>query len=453
MAHSRENGSELPSGYLDRSMLDAVLVSFVRQLPFFQRLSYEQQYAIAKEIYVQSFDAGQTLFHQGDSADAIYIIVSGEVAMSVEDDGNGGERLEEILTTYEPGTSFGERGVLGDLPRAAKAYVRRRILTLVLPTDRFKALLSRNSEIGFGLYRELVAELEAQSEKARQSAHDLNKMKDVMQATKMAALGQLVAGVAHEINTPVGSISSNADQLIEVLQETRELVSNSVQAPDDGVRQEIANNFQDLEEMSNQLGEAANRIRDQVQSLSNYARLDEAERKHANIHEGLDATLSLLRHELKYHLNVEKAYGLCREIDCYPNQLNQVFMNILMNAIQAFDFREFAAGEKGLIEIETKEEPPWATIVIRDTGRGIPADKLDKIFEPFYSTKGAGAAAGGLGLGLGLSISKKIIEEKHLGELEIESEEGQGTAFFIRLPLDTSLQGQSPRPSLEHETD
>lgn len=463
---------------LDRAMLDEVVLSFLRKLSFFRSLPDDALQAIARQVYVECYNAGEILFRQGDPAGALYIVISGEVAM-IRQYGEEDQVFEEEIRSYGRGLSFGERGVLVDQSRAAGARVKERASLLVLQADRFQQLVTQYPQIALDLYRYLADLLEEQSVTSWRAARDVEKMKELIQSTKMAALGQLVAGVAHEINTPVGAIYSDSNQLREILAEateyfeqlpklimrfyeedhvqsiahelgyavdvrTRELLERYVTRQLGYVqhfyeRVDMAGFFKDMKDISDELSEASVRIRDMVRSLANFARLDQAELKTVDVHEGIDATLSLLHHELKYKVIVEKIYGALPDITCYPNQLNQVFMNILMNAIQALELDKLKEGEKGLIRIETYQENGWATIAITDTGKGIPPEQLDKIFEPFFSTKGAAAAAGGLGLGLGLSISRKIVEEKHQGKIEVTSKVEEGSTFFVKLPLERPI--------------
>lgn len=460
---------------LDRATLDEVVLSFLRKLSFFRNLPDEALQAIARQVYVECYNTGEILFRQGDPAGALYIVISGEVAM-IRQYGEEDRVFEEEIRSYGRGLSFGERGVLVDQSRAAGARVKERASLLVLQADRFQQLVTQYPQIALDLYRYLADLLEEQSVTSWRAARDVEKMKELIQSTKMAALGQLVAGVAHEINTPVGAIYSDSNQLGEILAEateyyeqlpkvimrfyeedhmqsianelgydvdvrTRELLERYVARQLGYVqhfyeRVDMAGFFEDMKDISDELSEASVRIRDMVRSLANFARLDQAELKTVDVHEGIDSALSLLHHELKYKVIVEKIYGVLPEITCYPNQLNQVFMNILMNAIQALELDKLNEGQKGLIRIETYQEDGWATIAITDTGKGIHPEYLDKIFEPFFSTKGAAAAAGGLGLGLGLSISRKIVEEKHRGKIEVKSKVGEGSTFFVKLPLE-----------------
>jgi two-component system, NtrC family, sensor kinase len=239
-------------------------------------------------------------------------------------------------------------------------------------------------------------------------------MSQLIQSEKMAALGLLVAGVAHEINTPMGAIHSNNDVMTRAVGKVRKLLEP---APDKEVRRLL----DILGEICRNNEIATERIMNIVRSLKNFARLDEAERKKVNIHEGIESTLSLLRHQLKNRIRIVKCFGDIPEIECYPNELNQVFMNILVNAAQAIKHR-------GEITVKTWREGDRVKIAISDTGVGIPPENLSKVFDPGFTTKGVG-----LGTGLGLSLCYKIVQD-HRGTIEAESSK-QGTTFTISIPL------------------
>jgi two-component system, NtrC family, sensor kinase len=239
-------------------------------------------------------------------------------------------------------------------------------------------------------------------------------MSQLIQSEKMAALGLLVAGVAHEINTPMGAIHSNNDIMTRAVGKVRKLLER---APDNEVRRLL----DILGEVCRNNEIATERIMKIVRNLKNFARLDEAERKKVNIHEGIESTLSLLRHQLKSRIRIVKCFGDIPEIECYPNELNQVFMNILVNAAQAIKHR-------GEITVKTWREGDRVKIAISDTGVGIPPENLSKVFDPGFTTKGVG-----LGTGLGLSICYKIVQE-HRGTIEAESSK-QGTTFTISIPF------------------
>lgn len=460
---------------LNREKLDELIVPFLQELDIFDGLSRPQLQAIARTMFIEYYNEGAILFHQGDPADALYMVIFGEVAMVVYA-GEGDQYISEELRSYGAGSIFGELGILVEQPRAASGRVDEKTALFVLPRDGFQEITAQHPEITLSLYRYVATLLGEQSVVFWRAARDLEKMKELIQATKMAALGQLVAGIAHEMNTPVGSISSNSRQLQELLAEAstfyetltgtissfyhdenleviaaetgyaldepaRRFVAEVARRQMEAIqnayeREDIEALFLDMADISEELGEASKRITNMVKSLANYTRFGQADRKLVDIHEGLDATLSLLHHELKYKVVVEKEYGELPRITCYPNQLNQVFTNILINAIQALELDKLGDGQKGHIHVKTYRDGRYAVVAIQDNGKGIALDDLSKIFEPYFSTKGAAAAAGGLGLGLGLSISQKIVEEKHGGKIEVASKLGHGSTFYIKLPID-----------------
>ena len=219
----------------------------------------------------------------------------------------------------------------------------------------------------------------------------------------MASLGQLVAGVAHEINTPVASIKSNNGLLAKLIPQ----IENT----------EIADIMQEINGIDS---EAIQRISNIVTSLKKFVRLDEAELQEADINKELDLTLDLIRHETKNRIEIVKNYGKLPVIKCYPNMLNQVFTNILVNACQAIE-------GKGTITITTNYQGETLTVSIKDTGKGISEKEINKIFTAGYTTKGVG-----VGTGLGLAISAKIIE-KHNGKIIVNSEVGKGSEFIITI--------------------
>jgi two-component system, NtrC family, sensor kinase len=239
----------------------------------------------------------------------------------------------------------------------------------------------------------------------------------LIQAEKMAVLGLLVAGVAHEINTPMGAIHSNNDIMNRAV--------NKIEKAVGGGDPEVARILGILRDVCRNNEIATERIMHIVRSLKNFARLDEAERKYADIHEGIESTLMLLQHQLKTRIGIEKDFGNLPMIECHPNQLNQVFMNILVNSAQAIPNR-------GTIRIRTWKEDKSVKIAISDTGVGIPEEHLAKVFDPGFTTKAVGG-----GTGLGLSICDRIVRD-HDGTIEVESSRA-GTIVTITLPVIGSM--------------
>ena len=244
----------------------------------------------------------------------------------------------------------------------------------------------------------------------------------LLQSAKMAALGDLVAGIAHEINTPLGSIHANAD----VAERATTIVTKALESEDltDVLPRhpKLERALEALRQATSTTHTASDRLVGIVKSLRSFARLDEAERKKADLQEGIDSTLTLLGHKLKDGVEVVKNYGELEEMECFPNRLNQVFMNVLVNAIQAMDGR-------GTITITTRRDGDSVVLEFADTGRGISEEERERIFDPGFTTKGVG-----VGTGLGLSISYRIIEE-HKGTIDVASEPGKGSVFTIRLPV------------------
>lgn len=258
---------------------------------------------------------------------------------------------------------------------------------------------------------------------------------------KMAGLGQMAAGIAHEINNPVGFLMSNLGTLNEYVDTFKNFfdcydqLMGAIQAQNaNDIEQHIERLnelkteedldfvLEDIKQLVKESVEGAERVMDIVLGLRNFARLDEAEIKEMDIHEGIESTLKVIWNAIKYKADVIKSYGDLPRLVCYPAQLNQVFMNLLTNAAQAID-------EKGEIRIRTCVQNEQIVVEIEDTGKGILPEYMGKLFDPFFTTKPVGT-----GTGLGLAISHGIIE-KHNGRIAVQSEVGKGTTFTIYLPL------------------
>jgi two-component system, NtrC family, sensor kinase len=295
----------------------------------------------------------------------------------------------------------------------------------------------------------LMQVAEQQAYRLEQSFRDLqNTQTQLIQAEKMSSLGQMVAGVAHEINNPVNFISGNIEYvnryakdilaLIDLYQSAYPQPTAKIATWQDGVDLDFVR--ADLPKILASMKMGADRIREIVLSLRNFSRLDEAEMKRVDIHEGLDSTLLILQHKLKGSISgiqLVKQYGQLPLVDCLAGQMNQVFMNVLGNAIDALE-THYADGPptavRPTITITTAALSEERVVIrIADNGPGIPLAVQPRLFDPFFTTKPIGK-----GTGLGLSISYQIVVGRHGGELRCHSVPGQGTEFWIELPIGSS---------------
>ncbi len=245
----------------------------------------------------------------------------------------------------------------------------------------------------------------------------LSTQTQLVQSEKMAALGQMVAGVAHEINNPVNFISSGLPSL------RRDVDKLAAMVPIDHHDEHFDKVSRRVAKLFEAIGDGARRTAETVRDLRSFARLDEAELKVANLHAALDTTLALLLNQTKNRIDVVKSYGEIPPVECYVGQLNQVFMNLLLNAVQAIE------GEGTIVITTTRRGDDHVRISIRDSGGGMTEDVKAKVFDPFFTTKPVGQ-----GTGLGLSISHGIVD-RHRGTIRIESQPGEGTEFTITLPI------------------
>ncbi|MEB3341213.1 ATP-binding protein [Okeania sp.] len=299
--------------------------------------------------------------------------------------------------------------------------------------------------------RESEAQLKVQKQELQETLKELKSTQTQMiQSEKMSSLGRMVAGVAHEINNPVNFIHGNityAKNYIQDLFGLLQLYQNYYPHPHPEIESEIEAielNFlqEDLKKVLTSMEIGTERIIEIVKSLRTFSRLDEAEIKEVDIHEGIDSTLMILQNRFKpksgfVGIEVIKEYGQLPKINCYAGQINQVFMNIISNAIDAIEEVQFSQsrsekmGEVGCIRIKTQViENNWIKILIADNGGGMSEKVQSNLFEPFFTTKSIGK-----GTGLGLSISYQIIVEKHQGKLECNSQIGKGTEFIIMIPI------------------
>ena len=244
----------------------------------------------------------------------------------------------------------------------------------------------------------------------------------LVHSEKMASLGRLVAGISHELNNPVSFIYANSKALANDLKELRSLWRETVVPSDSILQQRFDRLIVDFENIIQDNLQGSKSVKELVLDLRNFSRLDQAEWKEASIVQGLEDSLKIMRAQIPATVKVVKDFRADPKINCNPGQLNQVFVNLISNALQA-------VGEKGRIDICTSKQKNAFVIEVKDNGVGIPENHLPKIFEPFFTTKEMNK-----GTGLGLSISYSIVQ-KHGGSLTVQSQEGRGSIFTIRLPL------------------
>jgi PAS domain S-box-containing protein len=287
------------------------------------------------------------------------------------------------------------------------------------------------------------AEEELKQEKIEQAIL-INKLGEaqshLLQSEKMASIGQLAAGVAHEINNPIGFVYSNLGTLEKYVQDTFSLLELYEQAEskisDPDVRATINDTKnkldivflkEDLHALMNESKEGIIRVKSIVQNLKDFSHADTTDEwRFCDLHKGLESTLNIVNNEIKYKAVLVKQYGVIPEVECLLPKLNQVFMNLLVNAAHAIE-------DKGTITISTGQQGEEVFVKIADTGKGIAPEHMNKIFEPFFTTKPVGK-----GTGLGLSLSYNIII-KHLGRIEVQSELGKGSTFSVWIPINHSI--------------
>ena len=284
--------------------------------------------------------------------------------------------------------------------------------------------------------KQMTRELERKNREVEQAYEELKATQArILQQEKMASIGQLAAGVAHEINNPMGFIGSNLGTLNKYMDRVTEFVRAQSEVADAALSPEAAATLRekrsalkidyildDTRKLISESLDGADRVKTIVQNLKSFSRVDQAEQKHASINECIDTTINIAWNELKYKTTLHKEYGDLPLTKCWPQQLNQVFMNLLVNAAHAIE-------KQGVVTIRTWAEAGSVFASISDTGMGILPENLGRIFEPFFTTKEVGK-----GTGLGLSIAYDIIK-KHNGDISVQSEIGKGTTFTLRIPI------------------
>ena len=326
------------------------------------------------------------------------------------------------------------------------------IRTDITRIKQIEMMLSKSKEELEQRVRERTSELEHSKQTLESDVREMHRLNaqleeaqnHMMQSEKMASIGQLAAGVAHEINNPIGYVYSNLGTLEKYVQDTFGMLAQYEQAEaaiaDPGVRAtlkaardklDIAFLKEDLSALMIESKDGITRVKKIVQNLKDFSHVDASDEWHyTDLHSGLNSTLNIVNNEIKYKADVIKEYGKIPEVECLSSQLNQVFMNLLVNAAHAIE-------EHGIITIRTGQQGDEVWVDVADTGKGIAPEHLSKIFDPFFTTKPIGK-----GTGLGLSLSYGIIQ-KHHGRIEVQSEVGKGTTFRVWLPVSQPQQANA----------
>ena len=277
---------------------------------------------------------------------------------------------------------------------------------------------------------------QAQTQQLQATLQELRStQQQLIQSEKMSGLGQMVAGIAHEINNANNFIHANlfhAQEYVKVLNEALELAGNACPEAAEtmvSINEELELDYirEDFGKLLNSMREGSTRIRSIVTTLRSFSRLDHSEFKAVDLNEGLESSLFMLQNKLKSNVKIDKQYGSLPVVKCHAGQINQVFFNLIDNALDAID----STKKPGELTIRTLvSEPGWVTISVRDTGSGIPPEIQDKIFDPFFTTKPVGS-----GTGLGLSVCYQVIVQAHGGRIRCVSEVGAGTELIVELPV------------------
>ncbi|MCC3407507.1 MAG: response regulator [Microcoleus sp. PH2017_10_PVI_O_A] len=349
---------------------------------------------------------------------------------------------------------------VGGVDYITKPFQAEEVLARIsthLELSRLQKLLKQENSLQAQQLAEQNRQLQSMNQALEQANQELKQQYDrlhsaqlqLVQSEKMSALGNLVAGVAHEINNPVGFISGNIQHALDYIKDLfglLDLVKQESGSFSEAIQEEIAAIDleyirEDLPKLIDSMREGAHRIKDISTSLRTFSRADSELPIPFNLPEGIDSTILILKHRLKASENrpeiaVVKKYGKIPMVECYAGQLNQVFMNILANAIEALDESNFGRSYADIqlapnrIVITTSLEDKSVKITIADNGKGMSSEVKNRIFDHLFTTKGVGK-----GTGLGLAIARQIVVEKHGGTIEVNSTLGVGTEFAIVLPI------------------
>lgn len=398
--------------------------------------------AVVRQLFGSCLSAQYECSEAASTAEALAKLAEKEFSLVIADvimpGLSGIELLRKIIETY-PYTAVIMASGINNSQRALDALRLGAFDYLIKPCDLFaleltveRALERRTLMLNAKQYK---LDLEKRNNELANGKSELERLQaQIIHSEKMASLGQLAAGVAHELNNPVGFIYGNLDVLNQIIvgitrlleyYDTNSLPEN-IQSGAANIKKQIdyAASLADLDSIIGDCRDGARRIRDIVQNLRTFSRLDEAEFAKTDVHEGIDSTVRLLsRYYSSGSVALVREYGELPPVDAFSGQLNQVWMNLLVNAAQAVS----ASG--GEVRIVSRVVEESVEISIKDTGCGIPTEHLKRIFDPFYTTKPVGE-----GTGLGLSISFGIVE-RHGGTIRVETSVGEGTTFTVTLPI------------------
>jgi signal transduction histidine kinase len=459
-------------------------ISFLKQIALFKGMSDADLHKLSESTREIHMSPGEVLFQEGDEGNRAYIIIDGELEILKESHGR-----EVLLAVRGKRAVIGEMALLQALPRSATVRARSESILCAIEKEELDRLMNSSPSAMQALFQTILSRMREDQVQLQQSE-------------KMAQLGTITAGVAHELNNPAAAVKRSSDQLVEAIQnldasyahisrlgfdehqwqvlnqladkanqsatsppemdaltrsdlegqiemwlEDHEIDKSWLIAPnlvnlkfDEDELAALAKEFPEARLMCiiewldatftvysllNELSQGSGRISTIVKALKSYAYLDQAPVQLVNVHQGLDDTLTILQNKLKKGINIRREYAPdLPEIMGYGSELNQVWTNIIDNAIDALGSRE-----DGQIVIRTCQESEWVVVEIEDNGPGIPKEIQTKIFDAFFSTKGVGK-----GTGLGLNISYSIVVQKHRGDLRVRSEPRQ-TIFEVWLPI------------------
>lgn len=470
------------------------IVDFLQETPFFAELSEEDLQSLCEMVETVKLSPGEQLFAEGERGDRAYIIRSGELEIVKVSGGR-----EVLLAVRQTGEMIGEMSLLEDAPRMASVRARSATELLSIRQEQFDRLLRTSPSASMAMLHTVIARWRATEAMLNQSE-------------KMAQLGTMTAGIAHELNNPSAAVQRGAQQLRDVVQalqtayfdlqaldltteqrshlkemegairqragepvgldaltrsdreeslagwlKKREIARPWEHAPtlvDVGYSQEDLAGLEDsfsadrlagvlawlsasfrLYSLLEEIYQGAARISEIIKALKSYVYLDQAPVQAVDVHKGLDDTLVLLRNKLKGGVTVHREYAdVLPRIEAYGSELNQVWTNLIDNAVDAMD-------GQGEITLRTRWEGEWVVVEVEDNGPGIPEEILPKIFDPFFTTKPPGK-----GTGLGLDISYNIVVFKHKGDIDVSSRPGE-TRFTVRLPVSLSEKGGGAAPN------